>query len=73
MLGSLPQVVRDHYGLSWGPAHEVAFRAAVASGRAGRPVTPRRIRRGENTDSFRLVARTERQRLERGEPTPQAP
>lgn len=71
MLGSLPQVVRDRYGLAWGPAQELAFRAAVASVRAGRPVTPRRIRRGENTESFRLVARTERQRLERGEPTPQ--
>ena len=72
MLGSLPPVVREHYGLTWGQAQEIAFRAAVASVRAGRPVTPRRIRRGENTESFRLVARTERRRLERGEQTPQA-
>ena len=72
MLGSLPEVVRRHYGLSWSPAQQAAFRAVVASLRAARPVTPRRIRRGYNTDSFRLVARTERRRLERGEPTPQA-
>jgi uncharacterized protein (DUF2236 family) len=72
MLGSLPPAVRRHYGLSWSPAHAAAFRAAVASVRAARPVTPGRIRRGENTGSFRLVARTERRRLERGEATPQA-
>lgn len=72
ILGSLPDAVRRHYGLSWGQAHEAAFRAAVASVRASRPITPRRIRRGYNTDSFRLVARTERRRIERGEPTPQA-
>ena len=73
MLGSLPDTVRRYYGLSWSGRHEAAFRAAVASVRASRPITPRRIRRGYNTDSFRLVARTERRRIERGEPTPQAP
>lgn len=72
MLGSLPPVVREHYGLGWGSAQAVAFRAAVRAVKASRPVTPRSIRHGENTDSFRLVARTERRRLERGEPTPQA-
>jgi len=72
MLGSLPDTVRRHYGLSWSSAKEATFRAAVASVRASRPITPRRIRRGTNTDSFRLVARTERRRIERGEPTPQA-
>jgi uncharacterized protein (DUF2236 family) len=71
MLGSLPDRVRRLYGLSWSAAREAAFRATVASVRASRPVTPRRIRRGSNTDSFRLVARTERRRIERGEPTPQ--
>ncbi|MDQ2675711.1 MAG: DUF2236 domain-containing protein, partial [Actinomycetota bacterium] len=58
MLGSLPDPVRRHYGLSWGARRETAFRAAVASVRAARPVTPSRIRFGYNTDSFRLVART---------------
>jgi len=72
VLGSLPEVVREHYGLSWSSAQDLAFRAAVRAVRTSRPVTPSAIRRGENTDSFRLVARTERRRLERGEPTPQA-
>ncbi len=73
MLGSLPDPVRRHYGLSWSSAQEAAFRAAVASVRASRPITPRRIRFGYNTDSFRLVARDERRRIERGEPTPHVP
>ncbi|MGH2924079.1 MAG: oxygenase MpaB family protein [Solirubrobacterales bacterium] len=72
MLGSLPEVVRRHYCLSWSRSQEAAFRAAVASVRVSRPITPGRIRYGSNTDSFRLVARTERRRIERREPTPQA-
>lgn len=72
MLGSLPPIVREHYGLSWSSAQELGFRAAARAVKASRPVTPGRIRYGENTDSFRLVARTERRRLDRGEATPQA-
>lgn len=71
MLGSLPAVVREHYGLGWSSAQQTAFKAAVAAVRASRTITPRVVRRGYNTESFRMVARTERQRIERGEPTPQ--
>lgn len=71
MLGSLPPVVREHYGLDWTPLHAAAFRAAVAGLRAARPLVPAPIKRGSCAASYELVARTERRRIERGEPTPQ--
>jgi len=72
MLGSLPHPVRQHYGLRYTTNQERAFRAVVGALRAARPVTPRAIREGHNTGQFRMVARTERRRLRRGERTPQA-
>jgi uncharacterized protein (DUF2236 family) len=72
MLGSMPERVRRHYGLSYSRSQRLAFRAVVRGLRAARPVTPRSIREGYNTGHFRMVARTERRRLARGEPTPQA-
>jgi uncharacterized protein (DUF2236 family) len=71
MLGSLPPRVRELYGLSFGPRRQRAFRATVRAMRGVRPVTPRMIREGYNTGSFRLVARTERKRLREGRRTPQ--
>jgi uncharacterized protein (DUF2236 family) len=71
MLGSLPPRVRELYGLGWTTAHAVAFRAAVIAARRSRPLVPRALRRGSNADAYDLVARTERRRIERGEPTPQ--
>jgi uncharacterized protein (DUF2236 family) len=72
MLGSLPARVRELYGIPYSPRQRRAFRATVAALRGVRPITPRAIREGYNTGSFRLVARTERRRLRRGERTPQA-
>jgi uncharacterized protein (DUF2236 family) len=71
MLGSLPPRVRELYGLRWTPAHAVAFRAAVGAMRCARPLVPPSVRRGRNADAYELVARTERRRIERGDPTPQ--
>jgi uncharacterized protein (DUF2236 family) len=71
MLGSLPQRVREHYGLEWTPAKAKAFRAAVAAMRAARPLVPGALRYGRNTRSFELVANTERWRIAHGRPTPQ--
>jgi uncharacterized protein (DUF2236 family) len=71
MLGSLPPRVRELYGIGYGPHQERAFRAVVRALRGVRPLTPRVLRQGYNTGSFRLVARTERRRLARGERTPQ--
>ncbi|MFL5906421.1 MAG: oxygenase MpaB family protein, partial [Solirubrobacterales bacterium] len=71
MLGSVPPRVRELYGIGYSVHQERAFRATVRALRGLRPITPRVIREGYNTSSFRLVARTERRRLERGERTPQ--
>ena len=71
MLGSLPQRVRELYGLSWSGPQELAFRAAVSAMLRSRPLVPASIRRGPNADAYDLVARTERRRIARGEPTPQ--
>jgi uncharacterized protein (DUF2236 family) len=71
MLGSLPARVRELYGLSYTPAHAAAYRSAVSFARATRRLTPAALARGWNTASFDMVQRTERRRIEHGEPTPQ--
>jgi uncharacterized protein (DUF2236 family) len=65
ILGSLPPPVRELYGIGYSPAQRRAFRAVVRGLRGVRPLTPRALREGYNTGSFRLVARTERRRLRR--------
>jgi uncharacterized protein (DUF2236 family) len=72
MLGSLPARVRGLYGLTWSPAHALAYSAAVAGLRAPRPLAPERLRAGSCRSHFDLVARTERARLARGATIPGA-
>jgi uncharacterized protein (DUF2236 family) len=71
MLGSLPQPVREHYGLTWSARRERAFRHLTTAMRVGTRIAPRALTRGWNTKQFNLVAKTERRRIERGKPTPQ--
>jgi uncharacterized protein (DUF2236 family) len=71
MLGSMPARVRKLYGISYSRRQQRAFRAVVRALRGARPLTPRSVREGYNTAHFRMVARTERRWLQRGEPTPQ--
>jgi uncharacterized protein (DUF2236 family) len=71
MLGSLPRRVRELYGIPYTAGQARAFRATVRALRGVRPLTPRALRKGYNTGSFRLVARTERRRLREGRRTPQ--
>jgi uncharacterized protein (DUF2236 family) len=71
MLGSLPQRVRELYGLSYTPAQATAYAAAVGIVRAARRVTPRALAKGWNTRSFEVVEQTERRRIDQGRPTPQ--
>jgi uncharacterized protein (DUF2236 family) len=68
MLGSLPPVVRDHYGLPWSFAREAAYRATTRALRASRPISPRAIARGANAGSFDRVARTEARMIANGRP-----
>ena len=71
--GTLPKRVRRMYGIRWTPAHQAAFRSVVAGLRAVRPLTPERMRRGENTASFEMVARTERDLVAAGRATLPSP
>jgi uncharacterized protein (DUF2236 family) len=71
MLGSLPERIRELYGLEYTASQAAAWRAAVALARGARRGLPRILAKGFNTKSFELVAATERRRVARGEPTPQ--
>jgi uncharacterized protein (DUF2236 family) len=71
MLGSLPEKVRDLYGLTYTTAHAAACAAALAGGRVARLLAPHSITRGSCVPEFEMVAATERRRIERGQPTPQ--
>jgi uncharacterized protein (DUF2236 family) len=73
MLGSLPSRVRELYGLRYGVVDQVAFRAAVAAVRGARLAAPGPLVRGRNVRSYKLVAATERWRIDHGRPTPQVP
>jgi uncharacterized protein (DUF2236 family) len=65
VLGLLPERVRELYGLSWTPAHELALNSLAASMRASRPLVPRRLRRGSSAADYDVVARTEARRAAR--------
>lgn len=71
MLGSLPERVRELYGLSYTRAQHAACMATIASARLTRPFLPALRKRGSCIPEFEMVAATERRRIERGQPTPQ--
>ncbi len=66
LLGTIPARVRELYGFSFTLAQQAAFQAAAASLRRASRITPDALRRGPNTASFNLVARTERDLQRRG-------
>lgn len=66
IVGTLPTVVREHYGLRWGRPEQAAFGAAAMSLRRARPLVPARVRRGSSTEAYRLISRTERARVRAG-------
>jgi uncharacterized protein (DUF2236 family) len=67
--GTLPERVRQIFGIPWGPAHAASFQAFVATYRhAGRHLVPRKVRRGR-TDRF-LDSVIEIERKRGGTPTP---
>lgn len=66
--GTLPERVRQIFGIRWSPAHEAAFRSVAAAHRRARPALPRTLRRGRNDYFFDVVTRAERRRG--GTPTP---
>jgi uncharacterized protein (DUF2236 family) len=71
MLCSLPERVRELYGLRCTPMHHAVAGTVMASSRRARPLLPRRLALGSCIPEFRMVAETERRRIARGLPTPQ--
>jgi uncharacterized protein (DUF2236 family) len=69
LAGTLPDRVKRMYGLRWNRTQQAAFRSVVRGMRAARPVTPKRVRRGGNTASFEMVARTEKRLVAAGRAT----
>jgi uncharacterized protein (DUF2236 family) len=66
--GTLPERVREIFGIRWGNAQESAYQGLTATHRSARHFVPRALRRGRNDFFFDLVAKTERRRG--GTPTP---
>ncbi len=66
LLGTVPEEARRMYGFGWNAAQEVVFRAFTRSLRGSRGLFPASLRRGYNTESFEMVARTERRMIDRG-------
>jgi len=60
--GTLPERVREIFGIRWTRAHEQAFRAIAASHRRARRAFPHRMRRGRNDAFFDVVTQAERRR-----------
>jgi uncharacterized protein (DUF2236 family) len=71
LLGSLPERVRELYGLRYTRAQAAACAATLAASRIAQPLVPRSLRRGSCATHFAGVAAVERRRIERGQPTPQ--
>jgi uncharacterized protein (DUF2236 family) len=71
MLGSLPEPVRELYGLSYGPRERREFELGVALLRSLRRLSPGPLARGSCQRAYDLVALTEERRIRRGQPTPQ--
>jgi len=66
--GTLPERVRQIFGIAWSPAHEAAFRSVTAAHRSARHAMPRMMRRGRNDYFFDVVTKAEKRRG--GTPTP---
>lgn len=66
IVGSLPPVVRDAYGLTWAPSQQLAYNATALSLRRARPLVPSTLRRGSSTEAYKLLERTERTNVRAG-------
>jgi uncharacterized protein (DUF2236 family) len=66
--GTLPERVRQIFGIAWSPAREAAYRSVTAAHRRARHAMPRAMRRGRNDYFFDVVTQAEKRRG--GTPTP---
>jgi uncharacterized protein (DUF2236 family) len=68
--GSLPAVVREHYGIAWGNADEVRWQAVARASRLAHGPVPLLARtpllRGRSAEFYKVVQRSEKALLARG-------
>jgi uncharacterized protein (DUF2236 family) len=60
--GTVPQRVREIFGIRWTSAHERAWRSVTAAHRGARHAMPRQLRRGRNDYFFNVVTQREKRR-----------
>jgi uncharacterized protein (DUF2236 family) len=60
--GTLPERVREIFGIPWSPTHESAFRTIARAHRHARRAMPRPLRRGRNDRFFDIVTQGEKRR-----------
>jgi uncharacterized protein (DUF2236 family) len=60
--GTLPERVRQIFGIGWSAAHEAAFRSVTLAHRQARHAMPRPLRRGRNDYFFNVVTEAEKRR-----------
>ena len=68
ILGSLPPVVREIYGLPWTRRQQIAFDATTRALRLGRPLQPARVARGRCSRNYDNVAKAEGKLSRQGRP-----
>lgn len=66
LLGSLPERVRELYGLRWSSYQQGAWLAATRGIRAARTLSPPLIARGKSAGQYANVARVEARRIREG-------
>ncbi|HEY2637247.1 MAG TPA: oxygenase MpaB family protein [Solirubrobacteraceae bacterium] len=66
IAGTVPEPIRELYGLRWDAAHEAAFRAVTASIRRSHRLLPHAMRRGSCTRVFDAVTAAERASIATG-------
>ena len=68
ILGSLPPVVREHYGLPWSRRRQLAFDATCRTLKLGRPLSPGSVARGSCAVRYDGVAKLESKLAKQGRP-----
>jgi len=68
--GSLPDRVREMYGIDWSLGHKAEFALAVAASRTSQKVAPRSLTRGTNSTMYATAKEGEKRRLAAGKPSP---
>jgi uncharacterized protein (DUF2236 family) len=66
LIGSLPPHVRDRYGFTWTPRHQLILQAITATHRGTRPLIPRPISSGSCLPFYATVAQQERHNAREG-------